>query len=502
MKKLITLLMMVMVSVGAKAQENDEQLLRNWIKVIAADEFGGRKPMTAYEDKTVKYLAQQLETLGLEPAFDGSWYQPFEMIAVTAKPQGNKLSAKGKGKAELRYPDDVVVWTARATNKVVMPKAEYVFVGFGIHAPEYGWDDYKDIDVKGKIVIAMVNDPGYYDANLFRGRNMTYYGRWVYKFEEAQRQGAAGCLVLHNTEAASYGWHVCVNGHLENNLALYNPDTRNADELGIKGWLHEAGARKLFAAAGMDMDKALAEAKKPEFKSFSLKVKGDVRMAVSYDIEQTRNVGGIVRGTDRPDEVVVMNAHWDHLGIGKPDAQGDSIYNGAADNASGMAAALLVAKKMKALPKAPRRSVLFLFPSSEESGLFGSAYYCDHPAIAMENTAASLNFESIGPSEYTKDVTILGGGESDLDDFYMAAAAAQGRGLVFDDDNSDGWFFRSDHYNFVKKGVKAIVVENDVKPEWYHKPSDEYRDDWDLSGTVANTNMIFSVGLSLANAKP
>ena len=496
----VTLLMMVVVS--ARAQENDEQLLRNWIKVIAADEFGGRKPMTPYEEKTVKYLAQQLETLGLETAFDGSWYQPFDMIAVTAKPLGNKLSAKGKQKAELRYPDDVMVWTARATDKVVIPKAEYVFVGFGIHAPEYGWNDYKDIDVKGKIVIAMVNDPGYYDATLFRGRNMTYYGRWIYKFEEAKRHGAAGCLVLHNTEAASYGWHVCVNGHLENNLALYNPDTRNADELGIKGWLHEVGARKLFAAAGMDMEKALAEAKKPGFKSFSLKVKGDVRMGVSYHIEQTRNVGGIVRGTDRPDEVVVMNAHWDHLGIGKPDAQGDSIYNGAADNASGMAAALLVAKKMKALPKAPRRSVLFLFPSSEESGLFGSEYYCNHPAIAMEKTTACLNFESIGPSEYTQDVTILGGGESDLDDYYMAAAAAQGRGIVFDDDNSDGWFFRSDHYNFVKKGVKAIVVENDVKPEWYHKPSDEYRDDWDLSGTLANTNMMFSVGLSLANAKP
>ena len=445
----------MMVVVSAKAQENDEQLLRNWIKVIAADEFGGRKPMTPYEEKTVKYLAQQLETLGLEPAFDGSWYQPFDMIAVTAKPQGNKLSAKGKQKAELRYPDDVMVWTARATDKVVIPKAEYVFVGFGIHAPEYGWDDYKDIDVKGKIVIAMVNDPGYYDATLFRGRNMTYYGRWIYKFEEARRQGAAGCLVLHNTEAASYGWHVCVNGHLENNLALYNPDTRNADELGIKGWLHEVGARKLFAAAGMDMEKALAEAKKPGFKSFSLRVKGDVRMGVSYHIEQTRNVGGIVRGTDRPDEVVVMNAHWDHLGIGKPDAQGDSIYNGAADNASGMAAALLV---------------------------------------------ACLNFESIGPSEYTQDVTILGGGESDLDDYYVAAAAAQGRGIVFDDDNSDGWFFRSDHYNFVKKGVRAIVVENDVKPEWYHKPSDEYRDDWDLSGTLANTNMMFSVCLSLASA--
>ena len=194
----------------AQTRIDDEQLLREWIKTIASDEFGGRKPMTPYEDKTVQYLARQLETLGLEPAFNGSWYQPFEMIAVTAQPQGNKLSAKGKKRTELRYPDDVVVWTARATDKVELPKAEYVFVGFGIHAPEYGWDDYADIDVKGKIVIAMVNDPGYYDATLFRGRNMTYYGRWLYKFEEAKRQGAAGCLVLHNTEAASRGYAVCL----------------------------------------------------------------------------------------------------------------------------------------------------------------------------------------------------------------------------------------------------------------------------------------------------
>ena len=272
---------------NANAQENDEQLLRDWIKVIAADEFGGRKPMTPYEDKTVTYVASQLESLGLEPAFDGSWYQPFDMVSVTAKPQGMKLSANGKGKATLRYPDDVMVWTARATDKVVIPKAEYVFVGFGIHAPEYGWDDYKDIDVKGKIVIAMVNDPGFYDAKLFRGRNMTYYGRWVYKFEEARRQGAAGCLVLHKTEAASYGWHVCVNGHLEGNLALYDPSTRNSDKLAMKGWLHEAGARKLFTAAGMDMDQALAEAKRPGFKSFSLKVKGDVKLDVTYNIKQT-----------------------------------------------------------------------------------------------------------------------------------------------------------------------------------------------------------------------
>lgn len=498
------------VSQSQLKTEGDEPLLREWIRVLASDEFGGRKPMTPFEDKTVNYLARQLEEIGLEPAFDGSWFQPFNMIAVTAKPVGNKLVVSGKKTRELRYPDDAVVWTARATDQVNLRQAEYVFCGFGINAPEYGWNDYEGIDVKGKIVIAMVNDPGYYDHQLFRGRNMTYYGRWVYKFEEARRQGAIGCLVLHNTEAASYGWHVCVNGHLSDNLALYNPDTQNADELAIKGWLHEDGARKLFAAAGIDMDQALANAKKPGFRSFSLKVKGDVKMRVTYKIHQTQNVGGIQRGSEADGEAVVMSAHWDHLGVGKPDERGDTIYNGAADNASGMAGALLTAKKMKALPQ-PRRSVLFLFPSSEESGLFGSEYYCAHPAIEMKKTVACLNFESIGPAELTRDVVILGGGESPLDNYYIAAAAAQGRYIFFDDDNSDGWFFRSDHYNFVKKGVPAVVLENgqhpvDVSkpnkypmPVWYHKPSDEYHEDWDLGGTLANVNLLFSVALSLAN---
>ena len=491
----------------------DEALLRSWIKTIASDEFGGRKPMTQYEELTVNYLAGELEKLGLEPAFDGSWFQPFEMIAVTAKPEGGKFQVSGKSKAELLYPDDMVVWTARATDKVELPKAEYIFCGFGIHAPEYGWDDYADIDVKGKIVIAMVNDPGYYDATLFRGRNMTYYGRWLYKFEEARRQGAAGCLVLHNTEAASYDWSVCINGHLEDNLALYDPQTHNSGELAVKGWLREDGARKLFAAAGMDMDDALASAKRPGFKSFSLNVHGDVKMAVTYDIQQTKNVGGILRGTDKADEAVVLNAHWDHLGIGTPDDTGDNIYNGAADNASGLAGALLAAKKFTELKQKPRRSILVIFPSSEESGLFGSEYYCAYPAIPMEKTSACLNFESIGPAELTEDVSILGGGSSDLDQYYVEAAAQQGRYIFFDDDNSDGWFFRSDHYNFVKKGVPALVVENGNHPVdpsrpnkypmkvWYHQPCDEYQDDWDVEGTLANVNLQFSVGVAVANAE-
>ena len=489
---------------------SDEQLLREWTRVLAHDEFGGRKPMTPYEDKTVGSLARQLETIGLEPAFNGSWYQQFEIISVTVNPDGGKLAVSGKKKATLRYPDDVVIWTSRATPKIDLKKAEYVFCGFGINAPEYGWNDYDGIDVKGKIVVVMVNDPGFYDKRLFRGRNMTYYGRWTYKLEEARRQGAAGCLVVHNTEAASYGWHVCVNGHMSNNLDIYDAVTRNANELAVKGWVHEGGVRKLFAAAGMDMDKAVAAAKKEGFKSFPLNVRGDVKMKVNYDIKTTRNVGGILRGSGRGGEALVLCAHWDHLGIGKVDERGDTIYNGAADNASGIAGALLLAKKMKEMPR-PSRDVVFLFPSSEESGLFGSAYYCDHPVVPMEKTVACVNFESIGPAELTRDVVILGGGESDLDNYYVAAAAAQGRYIYFDDDNSDGWFYRSDHYNFVKRGVPAVVLENGLHPAdvgkpnkypmpvWYHKPCDEYHDDWDLSGTLSNVNLIFSVALSLSN---
>ena len=498
-------------SPDAPDAKRDEALMRGWIKTLAADEFGGRKPMTEYEDLTVNYLSGELNKLGLEPAFDGSWYQPFQLISVTSAPLDNQLAVSGKTAQILNYPDDVVVWTARATDQVEIPQAEYVFCGFGITAPEYGWDDYKDIDVRGKIVIALVNDPGFYDSSLFRGRNMTYYGRWLYKFEEALRHGAAGCLVVHNTEAASYGWHVCVNGHLTDNLALYNPETGNMDKLGIKGWIHEDGTRKLFTAAGMDMDKAISEAKKPGFRSFSLQVKGDVKMNVRYTLRETRNVGGILRGGDDKEELLVLSAHWDHLGIGKPDESGDNIYNGAADNASGMAGALLCARRFTRLPERPKRSILFFFPSSEESGLFGSEYYCAHPVVPMEKTVADINFESIGPAELTRELSVLGGEGSPLSPYFEKAAAAQGRTIFFNNDNSNGWFFRSDHYNFVKKGVPAVVWENGrtpvdpgkpnkyPMPVWYHKPCDEYHEDWDLSGTLANVNLVYDVSLALAN---
>lgn len=491
--------------------QQEEALLRDWIRTISSDEFGGRKPMTPYEEKTINYMADQFRALGLKPLFGDSYFQPFKMIATTCRPVGGKFRVKGKKKTELLYEKDMMVWTARATDKVKIPAAEIVFCGFGIDAPEYNWNDFDGIDVKGKIIIAMVNEPGYYNPSLFRGRNMTYYGRWLYKFEQAKRLGAAGCLVLHHPEAAGYGWHVCVNGHLVDNIAIYNEQTGNADALAIKGWIKEEGCRKLFAAAGMDFDAAFEAAKKPGFKAFSLNLKCDVDMDVAYNVKQTNNVGGILEGTDLKDECVVFNAHWDHLGIGTPDARGDSIYNGASDNASAMAALLLSVKKARELP-ATRRSLVFLSVSSEESGLFGSQYYCEHPAIAMDKTVACINYESVGPAELTHDVNVMGGGACELDNYVTAAALAQGRYVFFDDDNSDGWFFRSDHYNFVKKGVPALVIENGrdlVHPDRpnkypylsiYHKPIDEYHEDWDLEGTIANVNLMFSMGIAVANA--
>ena len=490
----------------------DETLLRHWIQVLGSDEFAGRMPMTEYETKTIDYLAAEMQAIGLQPAFGDSYFQQVQTISTRCRLKGDKLSVKGQRKrVDLRSPDDLVIWTARETSQVSLSQVEFVFCGFGIDAPEFGWNDFADVDVRGKIIIAMVNDPGFYDASLFQGKNMTYYGRWTYKFEEAQRKGAAGCLVLHNTAAASYGWNVAAN-HTGSNLALYDEATRNADALAFKGWLHENGCRKLFEAAGVDFESALAAAKQPGFRSFVLKANASLLMQVDCQIEATCNVAGVLPGSDLKDEAVVFSAHWDHFGFGDPDETGDNIYNGASDNGSGMAAVLWLAKKYAELPTRPRRSMLFFIPTLEESGLFGSEYYCAHPAFPMDKTAACINFDCIAPEPLTYDVMVLGGGKFGLDRYIEAAAAAQGRYVVWNDDNSDGWYFRSDHFNFVKKGVPAVVIEygRDLvdpsrpnkypRSDWYHKPSDEYREDWDFSGTLAHVRLMFAVGLGVANA--
>ncbi|MBQ0024371.1 MAG: M28 family peptidase [Bacteroidales bacterium] len=500
-------------SVRPGITSSDDTLLRRWISTIGSDDFGGRKPTDEYEEKTTSYLIEEMEKLGLEPAFDGKWLQEVDMISTVVRPQDGNVSLSGvKGAADLLFPDDVTLWTDRATGRINIEECGFIFAGFGIDAPEYGWNDFEGIDVKGKVIIAMVNDPGFYDPELFNGRNMTYYGRFTYKFEQAEKMGAAGCLVIHNTEAASYGWDVVVNGHLGENLALFDKETGNAGALAFKGWLNENGFRKIAQAAGLDSDLLTQEAKKPGFKAIALDVKGDVKLDVSYKTDVSHNVAGVLPGTDLKDEAVVFSAHWDHFGTSKPDESGDSIYNGASDNGSGIAALLLLAKKFGSLPIAPRRSIVFLFPTLEESGLLGSRCYCENPAFPMEKTATCINFDCIAPAALTEDISFLGGGQSCLDFYVMASAAAQGRYAYFDDDNSDGWFYRSDHYNFVKRGVPALVMENGshlVNPdkpnkypqkEWYHQPSDEYHEDWDLSGTIANINVMFGAACAIANS--
>lgn len=498
----------------AVAQTTDDDglaFLKERIRTLGSDEFGGRKPLTPYETKTIHYIADEFRQLGLQPANGDSYFQEVREIATLTRLKNDKMTVKGaKGKTDLRFPDDIVIWTNRGTDKLVIPATDLVFVGFGIHAPEYGWDDYKDIDVKGKIVIAMVNDPGFYDNSLFRGRNMTYYGRWTYKHEEAERQGAAGVLVLHNKAAASYGWEVCQSSHVQKNIALCD-ETLNAQAIGMKGWLAEEACRRIFEACGKDFEAALAAAKRPGFKSFVLPAKSKVELDIQKEVGQSHNVAGILPGTDLKDQYLVCTAHWDHFGIGTP-INGDSIYNGASDNASGVAALMWLARKYQQLPVRPRRSIVFVAVTSEECGLLGSQHYCEHPLFPLEKTAVNLNFDGVAPAERTHDVTLRAAGKTNLDALVVAMAAAQGRKVTIRTEDPAGGFFRSDHFNFVKKGVPTVLAgggkdyvdkaRHEAKPKVnrYHQPNDEYDESWwDFDGTLENLNLIFGIGLVIAN---
>ena len=508
----ITTLIGLFIGGQASAQTYDEDLAsyKEWVKTLASDEFGGRKPLTEYETKTINYIADEFKKLGLEPANNGSYFQPVQEIAALGKLAKNKISVKcSKGTVDLNFGDDVVVWTDRGTDKIVIPNTDVVFCGFGISAPEYDWDDFGDIDVAGKIVIAMVNDPGFYDQSLFRGRNMTYYGRWTYKFEEATRRGAAAVLVLHNTAAASYDWSVCQNGHTQASISLCT-ESMNSETIGVKGWLHEDACRRLFEKCGIDFDETIAAAKKPGFKSIVLPAKSKITMNVEYEIGESHNVAAILPGTDLKDEYVVFTAHWDHFGIGKP-VDGDSIYNGASDNASGVAAILLMAKKFQQSPIRPRRSIVFVSVTSEESGLLGSEYYCEHPLFPLSKTNANINIDGAAPKARAYDIIIAAAGKTDTDALVAGLAAAQGRVVKFRTEDPGGGYFRSDHFNFVKKGVPSILVgggrdyvdkaAQEAKPKVrrYHQPNDEYDESWwEFDGAMEDMNLLYGIALILS----
>jgi len=525
MKKLSLLLFFIGCAMSAMAQRgggapsnqpnvnSDEQLLRTSIKELSDDSFGGRRPLSEHENKTINYIAEKFKEAGLQPV-NGSYFQDVPLLSVKTNIKGNAVTLKGKkGSLTLKNMDDIVLWTLHAEKKLKI-KAELIFAGFGINAPEYGWNDYEGIDVKGKIVVVMVNDPGFYDDNLFRGKNyMTYYGRWTYKFEEASRQGAAGCIIIHETSAASYGWSVVQNGRTSGQLSLNSP-TGNKELVPLQGWITGEAAQKLFDIAGKPLQASLDAAKKRGFASFPLSVTTTIETNNDVVTGNSHNVVGVLPGTDLKDEYIIYSAHWDHLGIG-PVVDGDSIYNGAGDNASGVAAMFVIANKFKNLPQQPRRSILFIAVTAEESGLLGSQYYSEHPLFPLKKTVVNFNMDGMGDKLRTAEVRASGGGLSkDIDRYVIEGAAMQGKPVTFSTTNQGGGFFRSDHFNFAKVGIPVVLAGGsrsldekaaaEHRKLWgdkstYHQPSDEYHDWWDFSGSLEDIYLYYGIGLRLAN---
>lgn len=506
---------------GSTATGTDEGLsvlnkdsLAAHIQILASDSFQGRRPFTEGETRTVDYLSRSFAALGLEPGNGSAYTQDVPMVEIS--PVGTPvMKIRGpKGSLDLKSMNDFVIWTERPETSVSIDKTDVVFAGFGIVAPEYNWNDYAGLDVKGKTVLVMVNDPGYYDSTLFKGHTMTYYGRWTYKYEEAARQGAAACLIIHNTGAASYPFQVVQSSNGGVKLHL---DTRGNGQyqLALQGWITEETGKKLLAAAGKDSS-LLAAAKQKGFKPSALDVKLTAGLNVKEVYNKSHNVIAKITGSQRPDEYVIYTAHWDHLGIGQPDAKGDSIYNGAADNASGTAALLEIARAFKSLPEKPARTVIFLSVTAEEQGLLGSAYYAQHPIYPLARTVANLNIDVLNTYGPTKNITYSGKGQSELEDLLAEEAKAKGRYVAPEDHPEAGYYFRSDHFNFARAGVPSLTADGGIDDvskgkeygkqkhdeytaQHYHQPSDEYdAKTWDLSGGLQDAGLVYLIGKKLA----
>ncbi len=484
------------------------------VSVLASDSFMGRKPFTAGETITIHYLEQQLKSAGLEPGNGNSYFQEVPMVNIQAMAAPTMQVNTPKGNFSLKGYDDYAIWTDKVDPHISLDKTEVVFAGYGVVAPEYNWNDYAGLDVKGKVVLVMVNDPGFWagDTTLFKGKEMTYYGRWTYKFEEAARQGAKGCLIIHNTAAASYPFKVQQAGHNSSRLQLDNrgKDMKNCD---VIGWIPEPVANKLFAAAGFDST-LLVKANTPGFKAVPLNIGLTTGMEVKTTYDKSHNVIAKVTGTKHPDEVIIYSAHWDHFGIGRPDAKGDSIYNGAYDNASGTAGLLEMARAFKAIK--PERTVVILLVTSEEQGLLGSKYYAENPVYPTAKTVANINIDELNRFAKTKDMVVVGSGQSDLEDYLKEEVEKAGGYISGDPHPEAGYYYRSDHFAFAKAGIPALYInpgidvegkgkeygrqlEDEYTKNNYHQPSDEYdAKTWTAEGAVNDMKILFRVGKRLA----
>ena len=487
------------------------------LRFLSSDALEGRAPATRGGDLAAQYIASQLRIAGVEPAVNGSYFQAVPIDIVAAVPSTIRATARGRATATLRYPDQVVMWAGSATERSAMA-GELVFVGYGSAAPEYRWDDFKDVDVKGKVLLILVNDPpapaG--DSAHFGGRAMTYYGRWTYKFEEAERRGAAGALIVHTSEAAGYPWHTVVGSWAKEQRMLPRPSSGPAP-LGVRGWITDSAASSLLRQAGLDLAALRTQAESREFRPVATGITVDASFRNTVERMQSDNVVGIVRGADpaRRDEYVAFSAHYDHLGIG-PVVNGDSIYNGALDNASGVADLLAVARAAAAGP-APRRSLLFAFVTAEESGLLGSEYFANNPTVPIDNIIANLNVDGGNLLGATNDFDVLGANKSSLGPMLASLLEADQKRISPEAHPERGYFYRSDHFSFAKAGVPSISIGEGLDfvgkgREWgeqqdadytnnrYHQPSDQYRPDFDLSGAVQLARVVLRMGLSLANS--
>ena len=486
------------------------------VRVLASDEFEGRAPGTPGEEKTVQYLKAQFERMGLKPGNGDSYFQVVPMMETTAD-ESTTMTIDVKGTPRtLKFGTDMVAGTRTGQPEVKIDGSELVFVGYGVDAPEQNWNDYAGVDVKGKTVVMFVNDPGFHskDATLFDGNRMTYYGRWTYKFEEAGRKGAAAALIIHDTEGASYGWDV-----VKNSWSGAQYDLRAADDpaprVPLQGWITGEQAKTLFADAGLDLDAMRAAAGKRGFKPVTLPAKASVTLKSTIAEKESRNVLALLPGSERPEEAVVYMAHWDHLG--KHDGEeGDNIYNGAVDNATGVAGILEIAEAMAKGAK-PKRSALFVAVTLEESGLLGSKYYVAHPSIPLDRTVGVINIDAMSVSGRTRDLTVVGKGNSEMEDILKPIAERQGRTLVEESNPAGGYYFRSDHFNFAKAGVPALYADGgtdlveggtaageaagkDYNEHRSHKPDDEYDPaTWKLDGTMQDLASLFEVGLALVH---
>jgi Zn-dependent M28 family amino/carboxypeptidase len=492
--------------------------MKSRISVLASDELQGRAPATIGEERTIKYLAEQFEQAGLKPANNGSYFQEVSLVRLTPDASMNFNISGGKRKIDLLYSTDFIGGTPQIKDTVNVDNSELIFAGYGINSPEYDWNDYRDIDVKGKTVLILINDPGYAtgDTTLFSGKTMTIYGRWTYKYEEAARQGASAVIIIHETGAAAYPWSVVQNSWSGPRFYLTN-DELSKSNLHFQSWITTESAQKIFQSAGLDYNLLTKSAAKRGFKPVDMKLKASVHLKNNVEYKKSNNVAALLPGNERSDEYIVYTAHWDHFGINRI-FKGDSILNGAVDNATGTAALIEIAKAFKQLPEKQKRSILFLSVTCEEQGLLGSKFYAENPLFPLNKTVGVINMDGLNIIGETKDMTIIGLGNSQLDNYAETVLKKYGRYANPDPTPEKGGYFRSDHFSFAKAGVPSLYLSKGVDDvihgkEWgiaesekwimanYHKPSDNYEPDkWNFEGMIEDIKIYFEVGYNLSNS--